>query len=541
MNNSIWRKLVAAALCVATAVSAYSATNETIKQLKKFYEAKARVSGMYVDAVSDSALIDYAISGMLQKLDPHSVYIPKSEMQQMNEPLVGEFEGIGVQFVMLKDTLYVDAVIPGGPAEKVGVLAGDRFIKANDTLIAGVKMTSRDIMKRLRGKKGTTATVTVVRRGVKDPFEFKIIRDKIPLHSVQAAYMVSPSVGYIKLTIFSDNTKKEFDEALKTLKKAGMKDLIFDLQGNGGGYLKAASSIADEFLDGKQMIVYTKGRAVRETYKSSPGGSFVDGRIVFLVDESSASASEILSGAMQDNDRAVIVGRRTFAKGLVQMPVALADGSGLRITIARYYTPSGRCIQKPYADGVEKYKNDVIERYNHGELLSADSIHFPDSLKYETLNLHRTVYGGGGIMPDYFVPIDTTAQSLYLTKIVAKGVVNGYASDFLQKHEKELKKKYDNVDDFIKSYELSDNYLKELTDKATGEGVKFDEAGFKKSSPMIKKQLKAIFARRLFGTEGFYKTVNAFDDSYLKAMEILTTDGMYDKVLSKGADRKSVV
>ncbi|MBQ2051815.1 MAG: PDZ domain-containing protein, partial [Paludibacteraceae bacterium] len=289
MNNSIWRKLVAAALCVATAVSAYSATNETIKQLKKFYEAKARVSGMYVDAVSDSALIDYAISGMLQKLDPHSVYIPKSEMQQMNEPLVGEFEGIGVQFVMLKDTLYVDAVIPGGPAEKVGVLAGDRFIKANDTLIAGVKMTSRDIMKRLRGKKGTTATVTVVRRGVKDPFEFKIIRDKIPLHSVQAAYMVSPTVGYIKLTVFSDNTKKEFDEALKTLKKAGMKDLIFDLQGNGGGYLKVASSIADEFLDGKQMIVYTKGRAVRETYKSSPGGSFVDGRIVFLVDESSAS------------------------------------------------------------------------------------------------------------------------------------------------------------------------------------------------------------------------------------------------------------
>lgn len=537
MNNSIWRKLVAAALCVATAVSAYSATNETIKQLKKFYEAKARVSGMYVDAVSDSALIDYAISGMLQKLDPHSVYIPKSEMQQMNEPLVGEFEGIGVQFVMLKDTLYVDAVIPGGPAEKVGVLAGDRFIKANDTLIAGVKMTSRDIMKRLRGKKGTTATVTVVRRGVKDPFEFKITRDKIPLHSVQAAYMVSPSVGYIKLTIFSDNTKKEFDEALKTLKKAGMKDLIFDLQGNGGGYLKAASSIADEFLDGRQMIVYTKGRAVRETYKSSPGGSFVDGRIVFLVDESSASASEILSGAMQDNDRAVIVGRRTFAKGLVQMPVALADGSGLRITIARYYTPSGRCIQKPYADGVEKYKNDVIERYNHGELLSADSIHFPDSLKYETLNLHRTVYGGGGIMPDYFVPIDTTAQSLYLTKIVAKGVVNGYASDFLQKHEKELKKKYDNVDDFIKSYELGDNYLKELTDKAASEGVKYDEAGFKKSSPMIKKQLKAIFARRLFGTEGFYKTVNAFDDSYLKAMEILTTDGMYDKVLSKGAKK----
>ena len=537
MSNSVWRKTVVATLAFMSATCASAVSNETLTQLKKFYEAKARVSGMYVDAVSDSALIDYAITGMLQKLDPHSVYIPKSEMQQMNEPLVGEFEGIGVQFIMLKDTLHVDAVIPGGPAEKVGILAGDRFTKANDTIISGVKMTSRDIMKRLRGKKGTSVNITVVRRGVKEPFEFKVIRDKIPLHSVQAAYMVSPEVGYIKLTVFSETTKKEFDEALKNLKKAGMKDLIFDLQGNGGGYLRAASSIADEFLDGRQMIVYTKGRAAKETYKSTPGGNFVDGRIVFLVDESSASASEILAGAMQDNDRAVIVGRRTFAKGLVQMPVALNDGSGMRITVARYYTPSGRCIQKSYADGVEKYKRDVIDRYNHGELVSADSIHFPDSLKFETLNLHRTVYGGGGIMPDYFVPIDTTAQSLYLTKIVAKGVVNGYASDFLQKHESELKKKYDNVDTFIKSFELADSYLKELKSKATAEGVEFNEAEFKKSTPLIKQQLKALFARRLFGTDGFYKTINAFDDSYIKALEILSTEGMYDKILNKGSKK----
>lgn len=511
------------------------AADVSVDNLKKLLEAERAVSRFYVDRVSDSSLVDYAISGMLQQLDPHSVYIPKSEMQKINEPLVGNFEGIGVQFIMLQDTLYVESVIPGGPSEKVGILSGDRFIKVNDSVIAGVRKSSTDIMKIIRGKKGTKVNICVVRSGLKNPIDFTIVRDKIPLHSIQAAYMIAPSIGYIKLSVFSSNTKSEFDAALAKLKAQGMKDLIFDLQGNGGGYLNAATSIADEFLDGNQMIVYTKGRVARENFKSKKGGDFTSGRIVFLVDESSASASEILAGAMQDNDRAVIVGRRTFGKGLVQMPMTLSDGSGIRLTIARYYTPSDRCIQKPYKHGLKKYRQDVIDRYNHGELLSADSIHFPDSLKYQTLNLHRTVYGGGGIMPDYFVPIDTTVTSAYLTKIISRGTLLEYSSECLNRNERNWKSQYKDVDSFSSGFVVSDEILDGLVEKASENKIEYNEEQYHKSLPLIKSSLKSIFARRLFGNEAFYQVYNLSDHSCQKALEILTSEGMYNGILHKGA------
>src|SRR5574344_461148 len=468
------------------------------------------IKQFHVDTVNADHLVDNAINGMLNNLDPHSVYIPKSEVQEMNEPLDGNFEGIGVSFQMMNDTLMVIQTISGAPAEKVGIVAGDRIVAANDTIIAGVKKSSSDIQKLLRGKKGTVVVVKVVRPGVKKPLTFNITRDKIPIYSVDASYMVKPGIGYIKINRFSATTTDEYNEAFRKLKKQGMKSLIIDLQGNGGGYLNTATSLADEFLSAGKLVVYTKGVSQPKwQFRASATGAFEQGNLVVLVDESSASASEILSGALQDWDRALIVGRRTFGKGLVQRPIPLPDGSQMRLTVARYYTPTGRSIQKPYIKGnQEEYNRDLIERYNRGELMSADSIHFPDSLKYSTLETKRTVYGGGGIMPDVFIPVDTTLYSDYHRNLVASGVVNRVAMNYLDRNRSELNKKYPKFAQYKQKFEVTEEIMQDMIKMANDEKIKFNETEYNRSKSLIMLQIKALIARDLYDMSEYFQIIN---------------------------------
>ncbi|MDO5571384.1 MAG: S41 family peptidase [Bacteroidales bacterium] len=502
--------------------------------IRKLNYATYAIDRFYVDTVNQEKLVEDAIIGMLKELDPHSTYMNAEEVKEMNEPLQGNFDGIGVQFNILNDTLFIISTIAGGPSEKVGVLAGDRIIAVNDTAIAGVKMSNTDIMKRLRGPKGTKVDIKVVRRGVSEPIDFRIVRDKIPIYSLDAAYMADNKTGYIRISRFGATTFDEFIEALEKLKKDGMKNLILDLQSNGGGYLNAAIDMANEFLDAGELIVYTQGRkSPREEAISNKTGRFKTGKLIVLVDESTASASEIVSGAVQDLDRGVIVGRRTFGKGLVQRPVPLPDGSMMRLTIARYYTPSGRSIQKPYTDGVDNYNKDILNRYNRGELSSADSIHFPDSLKYTTIHNKRTVYGGGGIMPDIFVPLDTTKYTDVHRDIVAKGVLNQFVIDYFDKNQKALKSKYKNFESFNKGFEVTPELLNDLKKKAIDEGVKIDEQQFEKSSPLIALQIKALIARDLFDISDYFRIINSNDDIYKKALEIINNDNEYNRLLSQ--------
>ena len=384
--------------------------------------ALSAIEALYVDTVNADKVTEDAIRGMLEKLDPHSSYSTPKETKEMTEPLNGSFEGIGVQFNMADDTLLIIQPVSNGPSEKVGILAGDRIVAVADTVIAGVKMSKEEIMRRLRGPKGTIARLKIVRRGIRDTLHFDVVRDKIPVHSIDATYMIRPGIGYVRIGSFSATTYQEFMESMSRLQKEGMKDLVLDLQGNGGGYLQAAADLAGEFLQQGDLIVYTEGRTVpRHEYKASAYGSFRQGRVVVLVDEYSASAAEIVTGAIQDQDRGQVVGRRTFGKGLVQRPIEMPDGSMIRLTIAHYYTPSGRCIQKPYEKGNKKdYSLDMVNRLKSGELMSADSIHFADSLKFYTLREHRVVYGGGGIMPDEFVPLDTTKFTKFHRQLSAK-------------------------------------------------------------------------------------------------------------------------
>ena len=497
---------------------------------RKLQLALYAISNLYVDSTSETKLVEDAIVGMLEKLDPHSTYTDPEETKEMTEPLQGNFDGIGIQFNMLTDTLYVIQVIPGGPSEKVGLMAGDRIIMVDDTLIAGVKMKNTDVMKRLRGPKNTEVRVKVLRGGVPDLIEFKITRGKIPVYSLDAAYMADKTTGYIKLNRFAASSADEFREALEKLKKQGMKNLILDLQGNGGGYLNIAIDLADEFLGKDKLIVYTEGnKQPREEAKSSARGGFEEGRLVVLVDETSASASEILSGAVQDWDRGVVVGRRTFGKGLVQKPIPMPDGSMIRLTIARYYTPAGRCIQKPY-DSSTDYNKDLIERFNHGELMNADSIHFPDSLKVQTKKLGRTVYGGGGIMPDYFVPIDTTLYTDYHRNLVAKGAVIKFTMKFIEGHRKELANKYKKFESFNEKFIIDDDMLATLREMGEKEGVKFNEEQYQKSLPLIKTQLKALIARDLWDMNEYFRVMNTTNESVQKALEILNSEEYQKKL-----------
>jgi carboxyl-terminal processing protease len=503
-------------------------------EARKLAMALYAVANMYVDSTNTTRLTENAITGMLEKLDPHSNYMDPEETKDMTEPLQGNFDGIGIQFNILTDTLYIIQVIAGGPSEKVGLQAGDRIILVNDTLIAGVQMKSNDIMKRLRGPRGTEVHVKVLRRNEPQLMDFRIIRGKIPVHSLDAAYMADPQTGYIKLSRFALSSTAEFQTALASLKKQGMKHLILDLQGNGGGYLNIAIELADEFLDKGKLIVYTEGHnQPREDAGATPKGDFEEGRLAVLVDEASASASEILAGAVQDWDRGIILGRRTFGKGLVQKPIPLPDGSMIRLTVSRYYTPTGRGIQKPYENGnSEAYNRDLISRYNRGELMSADSIHFPDSLKYSTLVARRTVYGGGGIMPDIFIPMDTTDYTDYHRQLVANGLVSRIAMDYADRNRSHLTSRYPEFALYKQSFDVPETLIRELTALAAKEGIPFDEEACNRSKALIKLQTKALIARDLYELGDYYQIINDVNQSFRAALRIINDTVAYNHVFN---------
>ncbi len=500
------------------------AARDLEKNIQKLVMASAMINGYYVDSVDSKKLVEDAINGILSKLDPHSAYSTPKETKAFTEPLNGSFEGIGVQFNILEDTLMVIQPVPKGPSEKVGILAGDKIIAVNDTTIAGVKMSREEIMKRLRGPKGSIVNLGVVRSGIKDKLTFKVQRDKIPVNSVDAAYMVTPTIGLIRFNNFAQTTHQEVKDAILKLKGQGMVDLILDLQQNGGGYLQAAADIASEFLQRGDMIVYTRGRSVpNQEFKSRGGGLFTEGKIAVLVDEYSASAAEIVSGAIQDQDRGIVVGRRTFGKGLVQRPIDLPDGSMIRLTVARYYTPCGRSIQKPYEKGDKlSYAKDVINRYNKGELTNADSIHFPDSLRYQTLREKRTVYGGGGIMPDYFVPLDTTKYSKCYRELSAKSVIINANLKYVDKNRKKLTKTYPTFEKFKANFQIPQS----VVDSIYAEGARKkitpkDEAEKAQTTKTIQLMLKALVARDLWDMSEYFCIIYEEDEVVKKAVELL--------------------
>lgn len=502
-------------------------------EARKLQLALYAISNLYVDSTSQTKLVEDAITGMLENLDPHSTYTNPEETKEMTEPLAGNFDGIGIQFNMLTDTVYVIQVVSGGPSEKVGLMAGDRIVEVNDTVIAGVKMSTPEVMKRLRGPKGSEVHVKVKRGEEPQLLDFTITRGKVPVYSIDAVYMADKETGYIKLNRFAVSSTKEFKEALSSLSKKGMTQLILDLQGNGGGYLNVPIELADEFLSRGKIIVYTEGnKQKRQDALSTAAGSFEKGRLVILVDEASASASEILSGAIQDWDRGVIIGRRTFGKGLVQRPLPLPDGSMIRLTVARYYTPTGRCIQKPYEKGKgDEYAHDLISRYNRGELMSADSIHFPDSLKAQTLAKGRTVYGGGGIMPDVFVPIDTTFYSDYHRTLVSKGLVNRVAMNYLDKHREELNKKYKKILIYKEKFIVPESLMDELLAMAEEKKISFKKEEYNRSLPLIQLQIKALIARDLFDMTEYFYIINDANRTYQEALKLINDEAKYNQIL----------
>lgn len=485
------------------------------------------IDRLYVDSVDDNKLVDKAIVSILEDLDPHSIYIPKEELEEVNEPLKGNFEGVGIQFNIVRDTIYVVDAIAGGPSERLGIRAGDRIVRIDSTNVAGVGFKNADVMQRLRGKKGTKVDVGILRRSETELLEFSITRDKIPIYSVEASFMATPSIGYIKVSRFSATTMKEFREKLDLLRSQGMQDLILDLQGNGGGYLRTAIEMSDEFLADRKLMVYTEGRTTpREDTYSTTEGRFEKGRLVVMVDEGSASASEIVSGAMQDWDRGLIVGRRTFGKGLVQRPVMLPDGSAVRLTVSRYYTPSGRCIQKSYEEGVEAYQREKSERLGKGELTNVDSLHTEDTLKYYTMR-KRVVYGGGGITPDIFVPIDTSLSSEYFGQLVRKGTLNTFALTHTDEHREELLKRFRTAEQFRKEFVVDAPLINGLVAMGEKDGVPADDAGLAKSRSLIDLRLKALIARDLWDTSAYWQVINPdnpVDRSYQRAIEALKDD-----------------
>ncbi len=492
--------------------------------LQKMQVAEAAIKSMYVDSVDEEKLVEDAIRGMLRGLDPHSSYTTAKETKNFTEPLQGSFEGIGVQFNMVLDTLLVIQTVADGPSEKAGILAGDRIVSVNDTAIAGVKMSREEIMGRLRGKKGTTVTLGIVRRGIGDVLPFRVRRDRIPVTTVDAAYMIRPQTGYIRIGSFGMTTHEEFVRSVDSLRERGMRDLVIDLQENGGGYLQSAVEIANEFLEKNDLIVYTEGRTTpRQEFRADGKGKLREGKVAVLVGEYSASAAEILAGAIQDQDRGVIVGRRSFGKGLVQKPIEFGDGSMIRLTVSHYYTPSGRCIQKPYEKGdAEDYGQDIEKRFKHGELYSADSIQFPDSLRYETLREKRTVYGGGGIMPDYFVPLDTTQFTSYHRQLAARGLVISASLRYADENRGRLKAEYLTAEDFENRFSVPEDVLEGIFAEADSAGVAPRDEGERDATiPMLSLQLKALVARDLWDMTEYFRILNTESRVVGRALAVL--------------------
>lgn len=514
----------------ALSINAYGQVEEDkTKTSEKFARLIELVEKMYVDSVDSPQLVDDAIRAMLEKLDPHSIYIPKQEVESTEAPLKGNFEGVGIRFQILKDTLMVVQTISGGPSEKVGILAGDQIIKIEEEVVAGVGLKNSGVRERLLGKKGTKVTMQVKRRGENDLLAFEVTRDKIPIYSVDASYMLDDKIGYIKINAFANTTIQEFIKAYVELKDKGMESLVLDLQYNGGGYLHIAFQLADQFLGKDELIVYTEGRAFeRKNYEATKKGIFEKGKLVVLVNGQSASASEIVSGAIQDWDRGVIVGRRTFGKGLVQKPMNLTDGSKVRLTTQRYYTPSGRCIQKDYGEGNTEYRRETRKRYESGELYSADSIKVPDSLVFKTLVTGREVYAGGGIIPDIFVPVDTTGVSDYFTSLIRKGIMNRFALEYVNDNREKMDKEFTSFEAYKADFKI-DKVVKKLIKYAEDEGLEYDKDGYKEAENTIKTQLKARIAQNKWGTSNMYEIMNELDPVVQKAVEILK-DGTYDQI-----------
>lgn len=492
-------------------LSSYDKVNDVINYIYK----------AYVDTINRENLKEDAITGILENLDPHSYYVDAKEFEKVNDPLLGSFDGIGIEFRIIKDTVVVLNTILGGPSEKVGMLAGDRIVKVEGETIAGVKITNEKVIKLLKGKSGTRVNVSVYRRGVKDLIEFTITRDKIPMTSLDIAYMITDTIGYIKISRFSATTHKEFVDALTSLQNKGMKQLVLDLRGNGGGYLDAAIDMADELLPSGDLLVYTKGKSrPKTTAYATSKGRFEKGGLAILIDDWSASASEIVSGAVQDNDRGWVIGRRSFGKGLVQEQIRLADGSAIRLTVARYYTPAGRCIQKPYEGGKEQYYTNFYNRFVNGEVDHPDSIHFADSLKYKT-EAGRTVYGGGGIMPDIFVPVDRKGDTKYFKALVNKGLIYRFAFDYADDNREYLEKNYPTKELFLKRFIISTSILNKLMDYAKNNGVEKDMEGLEEAKQQISTRLKAYIGRNILSDEGFYPVLNQNDKTLQKALEVL--------------------
>ncbi len=526
------KRLILAAALLILCGSGIAQNKPTQQTTDKFAYLLQSIELMYVDSVNSKELVEKAIIHMLEELDPHSTYISAEEVQEANEPLQGSFDGIGIQFNILHDTIMVVEPIQGGPSEKLGIKAGDKIVEVEGTKMAGVGIKNSDVLSKLRGPKGTIVKVGIERKGVKDILYFNITRDKIPIYSVDASYMVAPEIGYIKVSRFAATTVEEMKKGILELKGEGMKDLIIDLQDNGGGLLRAAIEMGDEFIGGDRLLVYTEGRAFkREDYTARRGlkGGFEEGRLIILIDESSASASEIVSGAVQDWDRGLIVGRRSFGKGLVQRPVSLPDGSVVRLTVQKYFTPAGRCIQKPYEEGKDDYYQDYAKRLERGEFFSASSIQFPDSLKFATQISKRTVYGGGGIMPDVFVPLDTTQNSRYFSDIIRVGVQSEWALTYVNAQREQLLAAYPTVNDFVTKYQIPAAEEQKVIDMAVAKEVVFNEKGYQTSRHAILVRSKALVARDLYENEAFYAVINDLNPALKKAVEILQ-NGEYDQM-----------